>query len=202
MPISKIDTVGDGRARLALWQMTEPLETLPRPEGIDLSAFHSQQRLREKLTTYMLLEQMTGLKGLQIRHNPMGQPILDNWNISISHTRGWLAMILSQEVQVAVDVEYQSDRINRIASHFIRPDESPDDQLSRLIDWCAKETAYKYFSDEDLQYFEMRLRPFAPGSNGLVMVEDLKEGHVLPVHYVSNDDYVLTWAAGMQPMRS
>jgi phosphopantetheinyl transferase len=196
MPIIRIDTVGDGRARLGLWKMTESIDDLPQPQNEDLSQYHSKARKLEKLVTYALVKEMTGEQSPVITHEENGRPLLNEWNIGISHTRGWLAVILSRDCRVSVDIEYQSDRVNRIASHFIRPDETPADRLSRLIDWCAKETAYKFFWEEDLLYFDMRLKPFDISENGVVEVEDLKTKKSLPVNVVTNNDYVLTWAVG------
>lgn len=197
MPLVKIDPVGEGRALLGLWQMTESVGELPHPKGVDMSDIHAEARIKERLTTYALLTAMAGEHSWQINHLPSGSPTLKGWNISISHTRGWLAVILSTDYRVAVDVEYQSDRVNRIVERFIRPDEMVADGLSRLINWCAKETAYKFFTEDDLEYFEMRLKTFTPMPKGQVEVENLKKEKSLSVSYVTNNDFVLTWAVGL-----
>jgi 4'-phosphopantetheinyl transferase EntD len=203
MPLIRIDHL-DSHTLLGLWQMTETPDELPVPQGVDLSSLGSRARLLERLTTYSLLHAMTDRNDLVINHLPSGQPLVDGYRISISHTRGWAALILSTRHEVAVDIEYQSDRINRIASRFIRPDEWVSDRLSRLIVWCAKEVAYKYFSADDLQYFDMRLRPFrvdesaASSSDssfqGQIEVEDLKCGRLLPAQFEVTPDYVLVWS--------
>ena len=66
--------------------------------------------------------------------------------------------------------------------------------MSRLINWSAKETLYKLFSEEDLQYFEMRLQPFLPENQGLLLVDDLKIEKQARVFYRANEDYVLTYS--------
>lgn len=192
MPLIKIDDLG--KARLALWQMTEPIEELPRPKVVDLSDIHAEGRLREKLTEYCLLKAMTSRDDIVIEHNAAGQPCMEGSYISISHTKGWAAMILSETNRVGVDVEYYADRVNRIADRFIRPDEQNTDLPHRLVNWCAKETVYKMFSEEDLQYFEMRLLPFDIAANGKVEVEDLKQPKSVTVDYIINNDYVLTYS--------
>lgn len=193
MPIVRIDNVGDG-VRLALWRMTEDVSELPRPEGVDFSDIHSAVRERERLVTYSLLQALTSRKDLIIRHQPNDKPCLDGYSISLSHTKGWAAMIISErKLALGVDIEYYSDRVNKVADRFIRPDEQSDSLAYRLINWSAKETVYKALSEEDLRYFEMRLNPFQASANGTVVVEDLKLPKKMTVSFVLNSDYVLTW---------
>ena len=134
-------------------------------------------------------------------------------------------MMLSNDRDVGVDIEYQSDRVNKIVERFMRPDEDDSSLDRRLIDWCAKEAVYKLRSPEDLQYFEMRVRfseehlretslsssakPLSEmtespaeksaecAPEGIVWVDDLKKNDTLMVNYEENNDYVLAWA--MEP---
>ena len=58
---------------------------------------------------------------------------------------------------VAIDIEYRSDRIERIRSKFLRSDEPFTSIGELLLVWSAKETLYKYFSEDDLMYNEMKV---------------------------------------------
>lgn len=194
MPLIRIDNLDNQGTRLALWQMTESVDELLRPKVEDLSDIHAETRLKEKLTEYSLLYALTSRDDLLIKHNAAGQPILDDCYISISHTRGWAAMLLSDKNRVGVDIEYYSDRVNRVADRFIRQDEQNTDLEHRLVNWSAKETVYKMFSEEDLQYFEMRLLSFDISGSGIVTVEDLKLTKSINVKYILNKDYVLTYS--------
>lgn len=193
MPLIRIDTINKD-TYLGLWQMTESLIDLPKPYGVDISDIHSEARRKERLTEYCLLKAMTGRSDSLITHENSGKPIVSGFEISISHTKGWAAMMISKSCKVGVDIEYISDRINKIADRFIRPDEQNDDVDYRLINWCAKESVYKLLSEEDLQYFEMRLQPFKTSGKGKVVVEDLKQKTKYDVSYVLTNDYVLTFA--------
>lgn len=193
MPLIRIDTVADG-VKLALWQMTENPEELPRPKGVDFSDIHSVVRQKERLVTYCMLRALTNRDDLVIGHNASDKPVLDGYSLSLSHTKGWAAMIISErQLALGIDIEYFSDRVNKVADRFIRPDEQSDNLEYRLINWSAKESVYKALSSEDLQYFEMRLAPYKASDSGVVNVEDLKEAKVLDVNYIFNNDYVLTW---------
>ena len=93
MPLQRIDEVAPG-VKLGLWRITEQAEKLPRPTTADVSAYHGG-RLKEKLVTYALLHAMTGNNDGIIGHDPSGKPLLTNMHISLSHTKGWAALILS-----------------------------------------------------------------------------------------------------------
>jgi len=198
MPLIRIDSIGEN-ARLALWKMSERVEELPHPNHIDLTAFRSASRLKEKLTTYALIKELTGLDSLELSYASSGKPLLDGFEISISHTIGWAVVVLSRNTPVAVDIEYRSDRVTRITDRFIRADEDKSSVDIQLINWSAKETMYKLFSEEQLQFHEMRLQQFTSSNAGKIKVEDLKYPKTIEVEYILNSDYVLTWALFHNP---
>ena len=198
MPLIRIDSIGEN-ARLALWKMSERVEELPHPNHIDLTAFCSASRLKEKLTTYALIKELTGLDSLELSYASSGKPLLDGFEISISHTIGWAVVVLSQNTPVAVDIEYRSERVTRITDRFIRADEDKSSVDIQLINWSAKETMYKLFSEEQLQFHEMRLQQFTSSNAGKIRVEDLKYPKTIEVEYILNADYVLTWALFHNP---
>ena len=60
--------------------------------------------------------------------------------LSISHTKGYLVMLLSDgKERVDTDIEYRSDRVEHIASRFIRLDENASTTDEKLLIWSAKE---------------------------------------------------------------
>jgi len=148
----------------------------------------------EKLSIYALLFEMTGNKELRITYNSASKPLVEGYNISISHTKGYVVLILSRLRNVAVDIEYMSSRINKIVNKFLRNDEQAPDTLSQLIHWSLKETTYKLFSAENLDYFEIKVSSFLADNHGAVKVEDLKTGKNQQAYYRVNDAYVLTYA--------
>lgn len=193
MPLIRISNLSDD-VRMALWQMTEDVDELPKPANVDFSDIHSVIRKKERLVTYCMLRALTSRDDLIIGHNSSDKPLLDGYSLSLSHTKGWAAMILSEKaMSLGIDIEYFSDRVNKVADRFIRTDEQSDNLSYRLINWSAKETVYKAFSEEDLQYFEMRLRPFEVLSRGTVVVDDLKSPKLTNVEYILNNNFVLTW---------
>lgn len=92
-----------------------------------------------------------------LAHNADGKPVIDGYEISISHTRGLAAVMLAKGHRVGVDVEYDSPRVGKIASRFLRPDENAPTLRLQLLHWCAKEAVFKLFSEHDLTYQQMRV---------------------------------------------
>ncbi|MBM6992756.1 MAG: 4'-phosphopantetheinyl transferase superfamily protein [Prevotella sp.] len=193
MPLYRDEKIGDA-ARLCIWQITESIEDLPMPLQADLSALHSESRRREVMAIYALLSYMTDRTDLVICHDSTGRPILPGWNLSISHTKGWAVLVMSRTKAVAVDIEFFSDRVSRVTDRFVRPDENKDSLEVQLINWSAKETVFKFLYDEDLEYFEMRLKSFDRQPKGRVEVEDLKCPKSVWVDFEVTPDYVLTYA--------
>ena len=153
----------------------------------ELTACHSSSRQVERLAVYALVEQLT-------QHNTAGKPFIAGSHISISHTKGYAAVILSKTHEVAIDIEYISPRINRIADRFIRPDEQALTTEERLLIWCAKETLYKYCSAEDLQFFDMRVAHHDE-KPGIRSIENLRQGRCFTIVHRANEDFVLTYIA-------
>ena len=197
MPVIYIKEVAPD-VKLGLWKMDDDiLQILSESSDMrklfdtEISQYRSDSRRNEKLAVYSLLWKMTNSK-IRIFHNDNGKPIVDGYNISISHTRGFASVILSKSKNVAVDIEYYSDRVARIADKFIRKDEIAKDIDSQLINWSAKETVYKYFSEQDLQYFDMKLMPNAEIVN-TKQVQNLKTNDYQDVYYELSKEYVLTY---------
>ena len=159
----------------------------------ELTSCHSSSRQVERLAVYALVEQLTQ-QPLRIMHNAAGKPFIANYHISISHTKGYAAVILSKTHEVAVDIEYISPRVNRIAGRFMRPDEQAPTTEERLLIWCAKETLYKYCSAEDLQFFDMRVAHHDE-KPGIRSIENLRQGRSFSIVHRANEDFVLTYIA-------
>lgn len=184
--------------RLGLWQIDESEEEFYRlfPEMEQYwkslcERCKSEVRKKETLAIRALLATM-GVKG-ELGHNEAGKPMLKGYHVSVSHTRGYAALILSRRHEVAVDIEYMSDRVNRIADKFLRPDEPAADTLSRLVHWCCKETLYKLFSKENLQYREMRVKHLDINADWFCEVENLRSLQTVNVDFELTTDFVLTY---------
>ena len=142
----------DSCTRLGLWEISESVEQFLELKVLSVyknkvyADLGSESRRLEFLAVRALLSHMVG-DDVAILYDNKGCPFLSNgWNISISHTKGFAVIIVSEANNVAVDIEYISERVRRVKSKFIRQDETADKLEELLVCWCAKETLYKFFS--------------------------------------------------------
>ena len=129
-----------------------------------------------------------------IGHAASGQPLLRGYHVGVTHTKGYAALMLSKSCDVACDIEHFSDRVERIKSKFLRKDEKADDLDSLLVHWCGKETVYKLFSEDNLQFSQMRVGPFSTMSDWACEVENMKRGEKVRVDFELTMQFVLTYA--------
>lgn len=155
--------------------------------------FKSESRRREFLAVRALLNMMDGES--KIRYREDSSPYIDGKYCSISHTKGYAALMISTSAPVGIDIEYRSDRVNKIVDKFIRDDEVAVDTVSQLIHWSSKESLYKLFHEDHLDYFDMRLLPFHDSCEGTLIAENLKKKIRQNIFYRVTDDYVLTYCS-------
>ncbi len=194
---------------LGLWQMDESPEQLfdlyphllPYRSSLD-DKYKNDGRKLEFLAIRALMYEMLRVNGASkgllshagdFTHNGQGKPLFRGYHVSISHTKGYAALILSKS-EVAVDIEYMSDRVERIASKFLRKDERADSLDAKLVHWCAKETVFKLFSEENLLFEDMRVKPFDTMADWACDVENLKSGKTARVDFELAMDFVLTYS--------
>lgn len=195
MPRLSVDNINT-HTTLLVWKITETEEQLQSQlpesvlETIANKNYKSKSRRLEVMATYALLTSHLKTPSVIIDHNSNGQPLLDGFHISISHTNGYACVLLSTQKVVAIDIEYRSDRIERIRSKFLRSDEPFTSIEELLLVWSAKETLYKYFSEDDLMYNEMKVESISASSLSMI---NLKTNEKKMVSYLSTPDYVLTY---------
>lgn len=145
-------------------------------------------------------DQSTASQGLPVADVPMighaasGQPLLRGYHVGVTHTKGYAALMLSKSCDVACDIEHFNDRVERIKSKFLRKDEKADDLDSLLVHWCGKETVYKLFPEDNLQFSQMRVGPFSTMSDWACEVENMKRGEKVRVDFELTMQFVLTYA--------
>jgi 4'-phosphopantetheinyl transferase EntD len=194
MPLLRKTTVHP-HVILGIWEMTEHPSEFPQWYEEACRRFRAEGRQREYVCVRALLQQITDDPSLTICHYESGKPYLKNgWHISISHTKGFCCVIVSPDHEVAVDIEYISDRVSRIAHKFMRQDESATTITGQLIHWSVKETLYKLYSEDQLGLEEMRLLPFELQERGMVLAENMKRNEIVDVSYEISSFFVLTYA--------
>lgn len=147
---------------LGIWRLEETCEQdfdsimSPKLQARVADQKNVKRRL-ETLASHALLYSMLSRKDFVVEHEPSGQPLIEGWHVSLSHTRGFVAAELSRIECVGLDVEYESDRVRRVQDKFLRNDEQAETLHDLLLFWCAKEAGYKYFSEQHLAFEEMKV---------------------------------------------
>ncbi len=201
MALLSVIKVSDN-VKLGLWRIEESVDAfydrypfLVKYRDFLLERYTSDARKLEFLAVRALLYQVMG-HDVEVSHLLSGKPTIAEGNISISHTKGYAAVIVSPSENVAIDIEWVSDRVNKVASRFIREDEMVDDLERRLVIWSAKETAFKFYSEDNLLFYDMKVSDFKI-SDGVCQLENLKRNRMLDIHFTLTDVYVLTYAQGV-----
>lgn len=206
MPLVKHAQINE-TCQLALWKITEELGTLldvvslTDAEQAKIESFGSISRKKEYVTTRILLRRLLG-DGIRIENNEEGKPFLINsdFDISISHSKEYVGIMVGQNYDLALDIEYLSDRVYRITKKFLSSDEmsnisETEKQLHIYQHWCAKECLIKLYGKKDvLLISELKIHPFSPyqdSFSGEVVRTDFS--NKFDFQYEKFDSYLMVW---------
>lgn len=189
-----------------VWEMEESPELLLSQlnNKQDLISFSetvtSPARTLERIAVRVLLKVLLG-EEKTIDYHPNGKPYFKDQsiNISISHTKKYVAIILSQSSLLGIDIEYISDRVKRIRPRFISESEYIDPEnevLHLLLHWSGKETMYKALSKEKVNLIDnFHIKKFTPQQKGVFEAsETFTENNLqFKIHYIVTEDYIVTY---------
>ncbi|WP_300728552.1 4'-phosphopantetheinyl transferase superfamily protein [uncultured Bacteroides sp.] len=189
-----------------IWQIMETPEELRHlliaffPYDEELDKYKAPSRKLEYLGVRVLLKSLIGEEKL-IGHSLSGKPFLvdGSYRISISHTRGYVALALHPEREVGIDIEQVSDRVRKVSDRFIRTDENAPDTLNMLLHWSAKETMYKMMEVEEVDFKEhLQILPYDLSDEGRFFGNEFRTGRRLhfEIRYFVHPDFVCTWCIG------
>ena len=193
----------------AVWKMEESLDALllllPGARRAfceqELNRFVSERRKMEWLSVRVLLYSMLQ-EDKEIGYSPEGKPYLTDHSsfISISHTKGYVAVMLASSVPVGIDIEQYAQRVHKVSDRYVRPDEQVesyqgDITWGLLLYWSAKEAVFKRMENADADLRKLRLTHFIPQEEGTFQVQELvtAQQELYSVGYRICQDFVLTW---------
>jgi len=149
-----------------IWKVEESLEELSQNVNLTphckarFESMKSELHRRGFLSIRHLLH-VAGYTDQDLYYTENGKPHLhDGWHISITHSYNFTAIIVSDAVEVGIDIEMQRDKILRIASRFTPLKEyrtlANDDAVIRklTIVWGAKESLYKIYGVKGLSFLQ------------------------------------------------
>lgn len=192
--------------RIAIWHVTEEIEELyymlPDDVAVREEAerrFKSYSRIMEWTAVRVLLFDMLD-RQVEILYDEDGAPRLPEYehlDISISHTKGFVAVALAEKGEIGIDIERISDRVERVKKKFIREDETPQDRNQLLIHWCAKETAFKMLHRKKVDFLKhLKVLPFTTNEEGICKLKEFKtdDEQLIDIHYKVFPDFILTYS--------
>ncbi len=99
--------------------------------------------------TQVWIQQVTGEEKISVHE------LKKNTFLSISHTKGLLGFVLSQEL-IGLDIELKTREMTQKIAQYIRHEE---DEIFNLKAWCIKEAAYKALSfyEKELSLKEIKI---------------------------------------------
>ena len=194
--------------RWGIWKMDESIEELlslfsnPEQQLGQMQHLTAQCRRLEWLSVRALLKNICGEEKL-VEYFPSGMPYLsdNSFHISISHTRGYVAVILSSQKKVGIDIEQYGERILKLRTKFLSEQEiqtisSEKEIYHLLLHWSAKETMFKLLGEQDVEFKEhLLISPFHPEEKGTFTARELRtaEQQNFLIHYQTHPDFVITW---------
>lgn len=191
-----------------IWKMDEPIETLLEllPQRAyyerEIQRFTAPHRKWEWLSVRALLFKLLG-DHKEVCYEPSGKPYLRDrsFNISISHTKGYVAVILSNDFPVGIDIEQFGRRVHRVAHKFMRVDEpvscyKDDTTWCLLLHWSAKEVMFKCMDAAEVDFCQhLQIEPFIPQEQGIFIGHEYRTElqQAFRIHYLIHPDFVMTW---------
>ncbi len=193
--------------QLAVWKMDEDVDELLSLASLSpndlagVNSFTHVARKKEWICIRLLLKKLN--RNFSIRYHDSGKPYIENSSIhiSISHTKEFAGIIISDAYSVGIDLERINLRINNIAHKFVSEEEEKmmdgKNNLEKLfLIWGVKEVLFKMHSIGELIFKEhLLVRPFEYSFsgvvNGLVSKADFKKNYSL--HYAQKGDLLITW---------
>lgn len=199
----------DSVCQWGIWKMEETFEELlcyfadPAKQLDQMQHLTAPFRRLEWLSVRALLKELCGEEKL-VEYLPTGMPYLSDhsYHISISHTRGYVAVILNSQKKVGIDIEQYGERILKLRSKFMSEQEisavSAEKEVHHLLlHWSAKETIYKLLGEEGVDFKEhLLISPFIPAEKGTFDACELRtdKQQKFQLHYQIHPDFVITWS--------
>ncbi|HET9570975.1 MAG TPA: 4'-phosphopantetheinyl transferase superfamily protein [Bacteroidales bacterium] len=191
--------------QLGIWKIEEDEAQLLELTGISESPKLANAIRRQEYLAVRAMARVMGIEPTDIAYLPSGKPYLINHQstISISHTKNFVAVLLSAHALAGVDVEHRSERIRKIRHKFMHPDE--EHQLKQLSDpnsetvglllhWCAKESLFKAIPEEGVDFVqELRISHLTSlGWSGMCNGRFMRTNETFQIDYLIQDEFVLT----------
>ncbi|MCF8294904.1 MAG: 4'-phosphopantetheinyl transferase superfamily protein [Bacteroidales bacterium] len=139
-----------------------------------------------------------------IVYDAEGKPFLEScqFQISITHTADYVAVLFSKNQPVGLDAEYASDRVMKISGRFLSEEETRNtchesQSVHQMIYWTMKEAMLKLVGDRKLDFKEeLKIQAFGIQKSGETTGVIFRQGkaRTCQLKYIVNDALIISWA--------
>ncbi len=179
----------------------EDLHSMVTPsEWTHSESFRSQSRRQEWLSWRAVLrrslqeEPFGGVSSsFEIAYGECGAPYIVGTPIyiSVSHTRTHVAVLLCDRA-CAVDMELLDRNFSRVATRYLSPlEQKRIDPITMPIAWCAKEVAYKFCTDQPLDFVRDATIESVDHTNQNLVIHIKGTRHV--AKFIVENSYCIVW---------
>lgn len=198
MPIILDQHTNEG-AHILVWHDEEPLNffleqtKLSTAELARLNKYSVMRRKKDLVIARYLIQQ--SLSEAKVAYHANGKPYLmqQEAEISISHSKDIVAVILHPNRIVGIDIEYITPRVERVKQRFLSAKELLAANSTELLTlyWSAKETLFKLDQKQGLEFNTELLVSLQSAST---LIGQIHNGKDITIHYTMNKEWVLTYA--------
>ena len=202
----------DNGASIYVWDITETEEELlamgsiPSEELEELSLIRSESRRKEKLAERALLNTIFEDK-VYLGHHDNGKPFLQNSlrEISITHSRRFVAIITHPSEDRGIDIECLDRDFSAVEAKALSEDEIDDladnkRNIQLAIYWCTKEALFKRMSLMEVDFAEqIEVDKFRVHDEGWLEATFYhKDGteDEFELEYMVFENHVMVWVVG------
>lgn len=186
---------------LGIWKISEDeaqLRTLLEPNAAEnerMRHISALWRRKEWMASRIMASQFFDSK-TTISYDAYGRPVVDDRaeRISISHSKRFVAVLISAHFKPTIDIELPKQKIRSIAHKFINDRERVLFDCRKVFNlyriWCAKECAFKHHHLGGVDFREhILIEP--EGEQLKATFHKEEELFTLRLMFETNDDYVL-----------
>lgn len=154
----------DSSTSLCVWHITETEESLfsnlilHKNDITNITDLKLSKRRLEKLACRQCIAYLLGDKRIEIRYGIHGEPIIQNYFISFSHSNKFATVVISKKYPVGIDIEKIGTKIIPLAYKFMNEEEliASESNNSEYFHyfWGAKEAIYKIHKAGNVDFKE------------------------------------------------
>lgn len=195
---------------VGLWHITEPVEELlsmirfTEGEQETFERFKNKSRKAHWLSYRLAIRQLLGEdRKYSFEYDENGKILLANhdYQLSVTHSGDYSAVIISSKFNVGIDIERISERIKRVAKKFMSKEELkrvPFLRRSKYLTaiWSAKEALYKVCNNRDITFenhiqIELNRVEKKGSMTGMVLTNNILKEYKLYYQFYKN--YILVY---------